>query len=124
MKANGSSTPRGAIRKWAEENPDLIPSMLDELRTATHEWQPACQKCGYRTKVMLPDWQARAKLLQLITEAVDGRAAVSSALPPPPGRDMSEWTDEQLRAVLDGEKPVAPAGNGSETTPGPHQHGI
>ena len=52
--------------------------------------------------MQLPDWQALAKLLQLVTEAVDGRAAVSSSPPPPPpGRDLSEWTDEQLRAVLE-----------------------
>ena len=101
MKANGSSTPRGAIRKWAAENPDTIPEMLAELRTATHEWQPQCPKCNYRTKVALPDWRARATLLELLVEAVDGRAAVSSApLPPPPGRDLSEWTDAELHAAL------------------------
>ena len=103
MKASGS-TPRGAIRKWAAENPDLIPSMLDELRTATHEWQPACSRCGHRDKVQLPDWRARATLLQVVTEAVDGRAAVSPALPPVPARrDLSEWSDAELYAALEGD---------------------
>jgi hypothetical protein len=94
---------RARLRESVGEGFDeTIGSFIQEALGATRQLRVDCPKCYLRHEVPVPDWNARSGVLRVLLDHGLGRPPSSDSTPaPPPGLDLSKWSDEQLYAALE-----------------------
>lgn len=106
MKASATERQlRAALRdSLGPDFAETIAAFVQDALGAERDYRFDCEKCGARQTTRIPDWSSRAAVLRVLLDHGLGRPPTSdSAPPPPPPRlDLSQWTDEQLQAVVDG----------------------